>query len=59
VPRPAKNAWYPTTNDRRFSFARGFLHELAWHWRASEPATLDYFTRDYVGHLHHLAQALP
>jgi hypothetical protein len=37
------------------------LHELAWQTvPASEPATLDYFMRDYVGHLkHHLAQALP
>jgi hypothetical protein len=37
------------------------LHELAWQMvPASEPATLDYFMRDYVGHLkHHLAQALP
>jgi hypothetical protein len=27
---------------------------------ASEPATLEYFMRDYVGRLkHHLAQALP
>ena len=37
------------------------LHELAWQAvPTSEPATLDYFMRDYVGHLkHHLAQALP
>jgi DinB family protein len=37
------------------------LHELAWQSvPASERATLDYFMRDYVGHLkHHLAQALP
>jgi hypothetical protein len=36
------------------------LHELAWQTvPVSEPATLDYFMRDYVGHLkHHLAQAL-
>jgi hypothetical protein len=37
------------------------LHELAWQTvPPSEPATLDYFMRDYVGHLkHHLEQALP
>jgi hypothetical protein len=30
------------------------LHELAWQaWPADRPATLDYFMRDYVGHLHH------
>ena len=30
------------------------LHEIAWQTvQASEPATLDYFMRDYVGHLHH------
>jgi hypothetical protein len=30
------------------------LHELAWRpVPAAEPATLDYFMRDYVGHLHH------
>jgi len=41
--------------------ARHNLHELAWQpLPASEPATLEYFMRDYVGHLkHHLAQALP
>jgi hypothetical protein len=41
--------------------ARHNLHELAWQpLPASDPATLDYFMRDYVGHLkHHLAQALP
>jgi len=41
--------------------ARHNLHELAWkHVPASKPTTLDYFMRDYVGHLkHHLAQALP
>ena len=41
--------------------ARHNLHELAWQMvPASEPATLDYFMRDYVGHLkHHLAQVLP
>jgi uncharacterized damage-inducible protein DinB len=34
------------------------LHELAWQpVPADRPATLDYFMRDYVGHLHHhLAQ---
>ena len=41
-------------------FARHNLHELAWQpVAASEPATLDYFMRDYVGHLkHHLRQIL-
>ncbi len=36
------------------------LHEVAWRAvPASEPATLDYFMNDYVGHLeHHLAQIL-
>jgi hypothetical protein len=40
--------------------ARHNLHELAWkEVPQSEPATLDYFMRDYVGHLkHHLGQAL-
>jgi hypothetical protein len=34
------------------------LHELAWRTvPAEEPTTLDYFLRDYVGHLeHHLRQ---
>ena len=34
------------------------LHEIAWRTvPADEPATLDYFMRDYVGHLqHHLRQ---
>jgi len=34
------------------------LHELAWQpVPADRPATLDYFMRDYVGHLqHHLRQ---
>lgn len=34
------------------------LHEIAWQTvPATEPATLDYFMRDYVGHLrHHLRQ---
>jgi hypothetical protein len=37
------------------------LNELAWQpVPSTEPATLDYFMRDYVGHLkHHLRQALP
>jgi len=41
-------------------FARHNLHELAWQpVAASEPATLDYFMHDYVGHLkHHLRQIL-
>lgn len=41
--------------------ARHNLHELAWQTvPVSEPATLDYFMRDYVGHLkHHLEQVLP
>jgi hypothetical protein len=36
------------------------LHELAWRmWPAAQPATLDYFMRDYVEHLqHHLRQLL-
>jgi hypothetical protein len=40
--------------------ARHNLHEVAWqHVPASEPATLDYFMADYVGHLeHHLRQIL-
>lgn len=30
------------------------LHQLAWRpVPADQPATLDYFMRDYVGHLHH------
>ena len=30
------------------------LHEVAWQSApADAPATLDYFMRDYVGHLHH------
>ena len=33
------------------------LHELAWEPAAADrPATLDYFMRDYVGHLHHHLQ---
>jgi hypothetical protein len=41
--------------------ARHNLDELAWQTiPAAQPATLDYFMRDYVGHLkHHLRQALP
>lgn len=37
------------------------LDELAWQAvSTTEPATLDYFMRDYVAHLkHHLRQALP
>ena len=36
------------------------LHQLAWQpVPETEPATLDYFMRDYVGHLkHHLRQIL-
>lgn len=35
------------------------LHEIAWRTvPAAEPATLEYFMRDYAGHMeHHLAQA--
>jgi len=30
------------------------LHELAWQVVAADrPATLDYFMRDYIAHLHH------
>jgi hypothetical protein len=41
--------------------ARHSLHEIAWRTvPAEEPATLEYFMRDYVDHLrHHLEQALP
>jgi hypothetical protein len=41
--------------------ARHNLDELAWQpIPAAQPVTLDYFMRDYVGHLkHHLAQAIP
>ena len=37
------------------------LHELAWKAvPQNEPATLEYFMRDYVGHLrHHIAQIFP
>jgi hypothetical protein len=41
--------------------ARHNLDSIAWQpVRATEPTTLEYFMRDYVGHLkHHLRQALP
>jgi hypothetical protein len=41
--------------------ARHNLHELAWKAvPQNEPATLEYFMRDYVDHLrHHVAQILP
>jgi hypothetical protein len=41
--------------------ARHNLDRLAWQpVRATEPTTLEYFMRDYLGHLkHHLRQALP
>ena len=41
--------------------ARHNLHELAWKAvPQSEPATLEYFMRDYVDHLrHHIAQIFP
>jgi hypothetical protein len=41
--------------------ARHNLDALAWQpIGAGQPATLEYFMRDYVGHLkHHLRQALP
>ena len=37
------------------------LHEIAWKTvPPDEPTTLEYFMRDYVGHLkHHLRQAMP
>ncbi len=37
------------------------FHQIAWQTiPEDEPATLDYFMRDYVGHLqHHLQQILP
>jgi hypothetical protein len=40
--------------------ARHNLHELAWQPVAqNQPATLEYFMRDYVGHLeHHIGQIL-
>ena len=43
---------------RTKAFTRHNLHELAWQpVPASEPATLDYFMQDYVGHVkHHLRQ---
>ena len=45
-----------STRTRPFSHHN--LHELAWRpVPQQEPATLDYFMRDYVGHLkHHLRQ---
>jgi hypothetical protein len=41
--------------------ARHNLHELAWKAvPQNEPATLEYFMRDYVDHLrHHIAQIIP
>ncbi len=41
--------------------ARHNLNALAWQpLDDGQPATLEYFMRDYVGHLkHHLRQALP
>jgi len=41
--------------------ARHNLDQLAWRTiDTTQPATLEYFMRDYVGHLkHHLRQALP
>ena len=41
--------------------SRHNLHELAWKAAPqSEPATLEYFMRDYVDHLrHHIAQIFP
>jgi hypothetical protein len=40
--------------------ARHNLHEIAWQTvPRDQPATLEYFMRDYVGHLkHHIAQIL-
>jgi hypothetical protein len=45
-------------DERIRSRARHNLHELAWKPVPTDaPTTLDYFMRDYVGHLrHHLAQ---
>ena len=41
--------------------ARHCLHRIAWKpVPENEPATLDYFIRDYIGHLeHHVGQILP
>lgn len=41
--------------------ARHNLHQLAWQLvPADQPATLDYFMRDYIGHLkHHLRTLVP
>jgi hypothetical protein len=46
-------------HERLRTRARHNLHEIAWKTvPASEPTTLEYFLRDYVGHLeHHLRQA--
>ena len=42
------------TEVRERRHARHNLHQIAWRPVAeSEPATLDYFMEDYVGHLHH------
>ena len=43
---------------RTKSRARHNLHQLAWQTVAEDvPVTLEYFMRDYVGHLrHHLDQ---
>lgn len=45
---------------RQKARARHNLHEIAWTAVAEDqPATLEYFMRDYVGHLeHHVAQIL-
>lgn len=46
---------------RTKSRARHNLHQLAWQMVAENaPVTLDYFMRDYIGHLqHHLDQIFP
>jgi hypothetical protein len=46
--------------ERSRARARHNLHEIAWRTvPASQPTTLEYFMRDYIGHMrHHLAQAL-
>lgn len=43
---------------RRMPRAQHNLHQIAWQTvRADEPATLEYFMRDYIGHLqNHLRQ---
>jgi hypothetical protein len=52
-----------TTPERALTMPRERhnLHVIAWRTVAAEqPTTLEYFMRDYVGHLrHHLEQALP